>query len=121
MMVNAVVSAMAVASYENILVVVVETGWPSFSADSSEVEANPAYVEMYLNLVEHLKSGTCTLLRKEGVAEVYIYKLFDKEMKQRNDRNWGTLYPNMTKKYKIEFSGCGCNGIINYQTSFVLI
>ena len=27
----------------------------------------------------------------------------------------------MTKKYKIEFSGYGCNGIINHQTGFVLI
>ena len=27
----------------------------------------------------------------------------------------------MTKQYKIEFSGYGCNGIINHQTGFVLI
>ena len=113
---------MAVAGYENIPVVVVETGWPSSGADASEVEANPAYAEMFLkNLVEHLRSGTGTPLRKEGVAEVYIYELFDKEVKLRNDRNWGILYQNMTKKYKIEFSGCGCNGIINHQTGFVRV
>ena len=122
MMVDAVVSAMAVAGYENIPVVVVETGSLSSGANASEVEANPAYAKMYLkNLVEHLRSGTGTLLRKEGVAEVYIYELFDKEVKQRNDQNWGILYPNMTKKYKIEFSGCGCNGIINHQTGFVRV
>jgi len=122
MMVDAVVSAMAVVGYENIPVVMVETGWPSFGADASEVEANLAYAEMYLkNLMEHLRSETGTPLRKEGMAEVYIYKLFDKEVKQRNDRNWGILYPNMTKKYKIEFFGCGCNGIINHQTGFVRV
>ena len=100
----------------------VEIGWPSSNANSSEVKANPAYAEMYLkNLVEHLRSRTSTPLRKEGVAEVYIYELFDKEVKRMNDRNWGILYPNMTKKYKIEFSGCGCNGIINHQNGFVLI
>ena len=121
-MVDAVVSAMAVASYENIPVVVVETGWPSSGADASKVEANQAYVEMYLkNLVEHLRSGTGLPLRKEGVVEVYIYELFDKEVKQRNDQNWGILYPNMTKKYKIEFFRCGCNGIINHQAGFVRV
>jgi hypothetical protein len=109
MMIDAVISAMAVAGYENVPVIVAETGWPSSGADASEVEANPAYAEMYLKaLVEHLKSGIGTPLRKEGVAEVYIYEMFDKEMKQgttQPDRNWGILYPNMTKKYKIEFSG----------------
>ncbi|KAF3944883.1 hypothetical protein CMV_028692 [Castanea mollissima] len=88
MMVDAVVSAMVVANYENIPAVVGETGWPSSGANASEVEANPAYTEMYLkNLVEDLRSGTSTPLRKEGVAEVYIYELFDKEVKQRNDQN----------------------------------
>ena len=43
MMVDTVVSAMAISGYENILVVMVETRWPSSSADVSEVESNPAY------------------------------------------------------------------------------
>ncbi|KAK7817493.1 glucan endo-1 [Quercus suber] len=90
MMVDVVVSAMVVVAYENISIVMVETGWLSFDADASEVEANSAYVEMYLkNLVVHLRLGISTLLRKEGVAEVYIYELFDKKVKQRNDQNWG--------------------------------
>nr|POF25724.1 glucan endo-1,3-beta-glucosidase 7 [Quercus suber] len=96
-MVDVVVSAMVVVAYENISIVMVETGivmvetgWLSFDADASKVEANSAYVEMYLkNLVVHLRLGISTLLRKEGVAEVYIYELFDKKVKQRNDQNWG--------------------------------
>ena len=74
MMLDAVVSAMVVISYKNISVFVVETGWPSSNTDASEVKSNSAYAEIYLkNLVEHLRSGTGTLLRKEGVAEVCIY------------------------------------------------
>ncbi|PON36300.1 Glycoside hydrolase [Parasponia andersonii] len=115
-MVDAVICAMAVSGHENIPVIVTETGWPSSSGDTTEVDANPAYAELYIRgLVKYLKSGAGTPLRKEGVAEAYIYELFDKEEKQGNgmemvtmakqNRSWGILYPNMTKKYDIDFSG----------------
>ncbi|KAK9283690.1 hypothetical protein L1049_011940 [Liquidambar formosana] len=82
MMVDAVISAMAVAGHENIPVIVTETGWPS-SGEASEVDATAVYAEMYIKgLVSHLKSGLGTPLRKEGVAETYIYELFDKDTKQ---------------------------------------
>ncbi|KAI4299461.1 hypothetical protein L6164_032921 [Bauhinia variegata] len=109
MMIDAVVSAMAVAGYENIPIIVTETGWPSASVTRTEGDANMAYAEMYLKgLVRHLKSGEGTPLRKEGVAEVYVYELFDKETKEGTKppgRNWGILYPNLTQKYNIDFSG----------------
>ncbi|KAF5736600.1 hypothetical protein HS088_TW14G00745 [Tripterygium wilfordii] len=105
MMVDAVISAMAVAGHESIPVIVAETGWPSSGGDAVEADATTAYAEMYLKgLVRHLRSGMGTPLRKEGVAEIYIYELVDKEVKQGN-RNWGILYPNMTKKYNFDLSG----------------
>ncbi|XP_038702708.1 glucan endo-1,3-beta-glucosidase, acidic [Tripterygium wilfordii] len=104
MMVDAVITAMAVAGHESIQVIVAETGWPSFGGDAVEADATTAYAEMYLKgLLRHLRSGVGTPLRKEGVAEVYIYELVDTEVKQGN-RNWGILYPNMTKKYNLDFS-----------------
>ncbi|KGN50629.1 glucan endo-1,3-beta-glucosidase 12 [Cucumis sativus] len=106
-MIDAVISAMAVAGHENVQLIVTETGWPSFGTDPSEVEANPAYAEMYLKgLVAHLKSGFGTPLRREGVMQTYIYQLFDGEEEQgaRPVRKWGLLYPNMTKKYDVVFS-----------------
>lgn len=110
MMVDAVISAIAVAGHENIPVVVAETGWPSSGADASEVDATPAFAEMYLKgLVAHLRSGFGSPLRKEGVAEAYIYELVDKEVK--GTRSWGILHQNMTMKYNIQFSN-GCkNGV----------
>ncbi|XP_022156920.1 glucan endo-1,3-beta-glucosidase 2 [Momordica charantia] len=106
-MVDAVISAMAVAGHEDVPVIVTETGWPSFGTDSGEVEANQDYAEMYLKgLIAHLKSGFGTPLRREGVMETYIYQLFDGEEEQgaRPVRKWGLLYPNMTKKYDVVFS-----------------
>ena len=112
MMVDSLISAMAVAGHENIPVIVTETGWPS-SGDASEIDASPAYAEMYINgLVSHLSSSLGTPLRREGVAEAYIYELFDRETKQGTEsgRRWGIMYPNMTKKYNIAFSGSDTTG-----------
>ncbi|XP_052185319.1 glucan endo-1,3-beta-glucosidase 12 [Diospyros lotus] len=98
-MVDAVISAMAVAGHENIPVIVTETGWPS-DDDSN-------YSEMYIKgLIRHLRSGLGTPLRKEGVAETYIYQLLDApdDKNQSQRQNWGILYPNMTNKYHIDFS-----------------
>ncbi|KAJ0101791.1 hypothetical protein Patl1_06523 [Pistacia atlantica] len=104
MMADSVVSAMAVAGHVNTPIIVAETGWPSSGADSGEVEATRDYAEIYLKgLVAHLRSGLGTPLRKEGIAEVYIYELVDKEGK--GNRSWGILHQNLTKKYKVEFSG----------------
>ncbi|KAK4277876.1 hypothetical protein QN277_015803 [Acacia crassicarpa] len=110
MMIDAVVSAMAAAGYENIPIVVTETGWPS-AADAvagNEEDVNKVYAEIYLKgLVKHLKSGKGTPLRKEGVAGVYIYELFDEEKKgtQESGQHWGILYPNLTNRYSFQFSG----------------
>ncbi|XP_061343520.1 glucan endo-1,3-beta-glucosidase 7 [Gastrolobium bilobum] len=109
LMVDAVVSAMAVAGYESIPIVVTETGWPSGSAAANEVDANLGYAEIYLKgLVKHLKSGMGTPLLRDGVREVYVYELFDKE---RTSRNWGILYPNGTAKYRIDFSASSSSSL----------
>ncbi|XP_028792632.1 glucan endo-1,3-beta-glucosidase 12-like [Neltuma alba] len=109
MMIDAVVSAMGAAGYENIPIVVTETGWPSTDAIAEkEEDTNEGYAEMYLKgLVKHLKAGKGTPLRKEGVACVYVYELFDEEDEgtRESGRHWGILYPNLTNKYSLQFSG----------------
>src|SRR5262249_14155623 len=105
MMVDAVITSLAVAGHESIPVVVAETGWPSSGADPGEVDATPEFAEMYIKgLVGHLRSGMGTPLRKEGVKETYIYELVDRDAKL-GTRQWGILHANMSKKYNIEFSG----------------
>ncbi|CAI9774873.1 unnamed protein product [Fraxinus pennsylvanica] len=116
MMVDAVIAAMAVLGKENIPVIVTETGWPN----EAESEAIGNYAEMYLKgLLMHLRSGMGTPLKNEGVAEAYIYQLFDEiDLKNSSNKNgtsisrsgfgrqrWGIMHPNMTLKYRIAFSG----------------
>ncbi|WZZ17634.1 hypothetical protein YC2023_110723 [Brassica napus] len=107
MMVDAVISSMAVMGHENLPVIVAETGWPSSGIDAGEVDATLLYSEMFLKaLLAHLRSGGGTPLRKEGVAEVYVFELVEKEAKQ-GVRNWGLLHHNMTSQYSFEFSDGG--------------
>ncbi|XP_012832719.1 PREDICTED: glucan endo-1,3-beta-glucosidase GIV [Erythranthe guttata] len=138
MMVDAVVAAMTVSGHESIPVIVAETGWPS------EYEARAAgnYAEMYLKgLIKHLRSGLGTPLRKEGVAEAYIYQLFDEvDSSYNNGRNattaaaaemiggaeagqhWGIMYPNMTMKYNVDFSGSpNGNGVSSVQMAVAFL
>ncbi|KAL8145974.1 hypothetical protein AgCh_003926 [Apium graveolens] len=107
MMVDAVIAAMTVSGHENIPLVVTETGWPSYNS-GTEPEASHHYSEMYYQgLINHLKSGLGTPLRKEGVAEAYLYELFDNDTTQVTGsgmQNWGIMYPNLTMKYNIAFS-----------------
>ncbi|CAA7060395.1 unnamed protein product [Microthlaspi erraticum] len=107
MMVDAVISSMAVMGHENLPLIVAETGWPSSGIDAGEVDATMLYSEMFLRaLLTHLRSGSGTPLRKEGVSEVYVFELVEKEAKQ-GIRNWGLLHHNMTSKYSFEFSDGG--------------
>ncbi|KAL9316280.1 hypothetical protein ACSQ67_017281 [Phaseolus vulgaris] len=102
-MVDAVVSALDVAGYETVPLVVTETGWPSFGGARNEFDANLGYAEIYLKgLVKHLKSGMGTQLLKDGVREVFVYEMFDKD--EGTGRSWGVLYANGTAKYRVDFS-----------------
>ncbi|XP_010034154.2 glucan endo-1,3-beta-glucosidase 12, partial [Eucalyptus grandis] len=129
MMVDAVVTAMAVAGHENIPVIVAETGWPNSSPDAAEIDANEHYSEMYVKgLLGHLRSGQGTPLRKEGVAEAYVYELVDEEAKettssQARARNWGILYANLSEKYEVQFSCAAryCESLEELLIGFVLM
>ncbi|KAL0866336.1 hypothetical protein Bca101_045454 [Brassica carinata] len=102
-MVDAVVSSLEVMGHENLPVVVAETGWPSCSSNSSEVDATPKCSQTFLNaLVDHLRAGNGTPLRKDGVSEVYyIFELCDD--KQQSKRTWGLLDYHLITKMNITF------------------
>ncbi|KAM3303338.1 glucan endo-1,3-beta-glucosidase, acidic [Capsicum chacoense] len=116
MMVDSVIAAMAVSGYENVPLILTETGWPS-NDEHMNAEESKMYAERYLQgLISHLKSGLGTPLRKEGAAETYIYQLFDDENESNSRRNnslisdgdtmqqhWGVMYNNLTMKYNIHF------------------
>ena len=57
-------------------------------------------------MIDHLKSGIGTPLKKDNISEIYIFELFDKEFNgSLSTRQWGIRYPNATMKYKIDFNG----------------
>ncbi|XP_076882410.1 glucan endo-1,3-beta-glucosidase-like [Bidens hawaiensis] len=118
LMLDGVIAAMAVAGHENIPVVVAETGWPCYDSNN-EIEAREVYARMYLQgLVDHVRSGNGTPLRKEGAAEIYVYEMFDTndtESKGLGDggwKNWGFCYPNMSMKFKIDFSNADVDDML---------
>ncbi|MFS7968717.1 putative glucan endo-1,3-beta-D-glucosidase [Helianthus anomalus] len=120
MMVDAVIAALTVSGHADMPVVVTETGWPSgglVNEGEGEGDAHPVYARMYLNgLVSHLRSGGGTPLRKEGVAQAYVYEVFDTNTSFVNQAagrlgtglHWGFMHPNMSMKFKIDFSGGFC-------------
>lgn len=129
LMVDAVIAAMAVAGHENIPIVVAETGWPSFDTNH-EVEARDVYARMYLQgLVNHVRSGKGTPLRREGPSEIYIYEMFDTNdtlttglMNNGAWQNWGLCYPNMSMKFGIDFSnGVGESEVEPLTIVYVLL
>ncbi|XP_059298234.1 glucan endo-1,3-beta-glucosidase, acidic-like [Lycium ferocissimum] len=114
MMVDSVIAAMAVSGYENVPLILTETGWPSNDDD----ETMKMYAEKYLQgLISHLKSGLGTPLRKQGVTEAYIYQLFDDTNNLTSNTQggetvqyWGVMYStNMTMKYNINFNNAQHN------------
>ncbi|CAJ1970975.1 unnamed protein product [Sphenostylis stenocarpa] len=116
-MVDAVISALAVAGYESVPLVVTETGWPSFSSSGNEFDANLGYAEIYLKgLVKHLKTGMGTPLLKDGVREVFVYEMFDKD--EGRERSWGVLYANGTAKFRVDFS---CSSLASHVRVAVII
>lgn len=106
-MIDSLITAMGAVGHKGIPVVVTETGWPS-EGDTNDTYATELYARMFnAGLVKYLKSGLGTPLRREGVAEAYIFELFDEDMKQGagSKQHWGILHLNMTAKYEIDFSG----------------
>lgn len=129
MMVDAVITALTVSGHEDIPIIVTETGWPCSDGGSGSnqqagatPDASELYAEMYLKgLVSHLKSGLGTPLRREGVAQTYIYQLFDEMTEKGNGKGqqWGVMYPNLTLKYQIDFSS-GSQSINHRKISQIL-
>ncbi|MCD7452351.1 hypothetical protein HAX54_016279 [Datura stramonium] len=92
-MVDAVIAAMAVSGYENVPLILTETGWPSND--------------------EHMNAE-----ERKKVREAYIYQLFDDtESNQTNNlssdggtvQKWGVMYRNLTMKYNINFDNADQN------------
>ncbi|XP_074276165.1 glucan endo-1,3-beta-glucosidase 13-like [Silene latifolia] len=101
--IDAVFAAMHALNYDDIPIVVTETGWPS-KGDSIELGASVANAAEYNgNLVKRILTGNGTPLRPKARLTVYLFALFNENKKTgpTSERNYGLFYPNQKKVYDI--------------------
>lgn len=98
---DAVYSAMKLLGYSDVEIVIAETGWPSLG-DPGQVGVDPEDAAAYnKNLIEHVTSGVGTPLMPNRTFEVYIFALFNEDLKPGpiSERNFGLFQPDMTPVY----------------------
>ncbi|CAJ2653653.1 unnamed protein product [Trifolium pratense] len=101
--IDAVFAALSALKYDDINVVVSETGWPS-KGDSNEVGASVENAAAYNgNLVRKILTGSGTPLRPKADLTVYLFALFNENQKPgpTSERNFGLFYPNEEKVYNV--------------------
>jgi len=101
--VDAVTFAAARLGYGNVPVHVSETGWPS-KGDANEVGATVENARQYnRNLLMRQISGEGTPLRPKLRLEVYLFALFNEDMKPgpTSERNYGLYQPDMSMVYNV--------------------
>ncbi|CAL5042525.1 unnamed protein product [Urochloa decumbens] len=101
--VDAVTFAAARLGYGNVPVHVSETGWPS-KGDANEAGATVENARQYnRNLLMRQISGEGTPLRPKLRLEVYLFALFNEDMKPgpTSERNYGLYQPDMSMVYNV--------------------
>ncbi|XP_071707850.1 glucan endo-1,3-beta-glucosidase 14-like [Rutidosis leptorrhynchoides] len=104
--VDAVIFAMARLGFGGIEVRVSETGWPS-KGDANEIGATPQNAATYnRNLLKRQLSGEGTPLRPKMRLEIYLFALFNEDMKPgpTSERNYGLFQPDGTMAYNVGLS-----------------
>ncbi|KAK8643978.1 hypothetical protein V6N13_013255 [Hibiscus sabdariffa] len=101
--IDAVFAAMSAIQYDDVKIVVTETGWPSIG-DENEIGASEENAASYNgNLVRKVLSGSGTPLRPQDPLNVYLFGLFNENKKPgpTSERNYGLFYPDEQKVYNI--------------------
>ncbi|KAL2926195.1 Glucan endo-1 3-beta-glucosidase 13 [Bienertia sinuspersici] len=96
--IDAVYAAMALLKYNDLKLVVTETG------DENEVGASSENAAAYNgNLVKRVLTGGGTPLRPNDPLDVYLFALFNENQKPgpTSERNYGLFYPSEQKVYTI--------------------
>ncbi|KAJ8636078.1 hypothetical protein MRB53_010345 [Persea americana] len=106
---DAVYAAMSALKYDDVKLVVTETGWPS-KGDENEKGASATNAAAYNgNLVRRVLTGSGTPLRPQAEVDVYLFALFNENKKPgpSSERNYGLFYPNEEKVYDIPLTAEG--------------
>ncbi|CAO2812983.1 unnamed protein product [Amaranthus hypochondriacus] len=101
--IDAVFAAMSALKYDDIPIIVTETGWPSMG-NSMEIGASIENAAAYNgNLVRRILAGGGTPLKPKSELTVFLFALFNENKKTGpvSERNYGLFYPNQKKVYSI--------------------
>ncbi|XP_039010938.1 glucan endo-1,3-beta-glucosidase-like isoform X1 [Hibiscus syriacus] len=100
---DAVYSAMKLLGFDDLEIVIAETGWPSMG-DPVQVGVDAETAAEYNgNLIRHVTSGVGTPLMPNRTFETYIFALFDEDLKPGPtcERYFGLFRPDLTPAYDI--------------------
>ncbi|XP_010443128.1 PREDICTED: glucan endo-1,3-beta-D-glucosidase [Camelina sativa] len=104
--IDAVFAAMSAVGFNDVKLVVTETGWPS-AGDENEIGAGSANAAAYNGgLVKRVLTGNGTPLKPKEPLNVYLFALFNENQKTgpTSERNYGLFYPNENKVYDVSLS-----------------
>ncbi|THF97953.1 hypothetical protein TEA_015196 [Camellia sinensis var. sinensis] len=100
---DAVFSAMKLLGFDDVEIVIAETGWPSVGdLGQVGVDAESA-AEFNGKLMQHVMSGVGTPLMPNRTFETYIFALFNEDLKPGPtcERHFGLFEPDMKPVYNI--------------------
>ncbi|KAI4388431.1 hypothetical protein MLD38_000757 [Melastoma candidum] len=101
--VDAVHSALNSLNFNNVEIVVAETGWP-YKGDSDEVGPSMENARAYNgNLLAHLRSMVGTPLMPGKSVDTYLFSLYDEDLKPgpSSERAFGLFKPDLSMNYDI--------------------
>ncbi|GMG98262.1 hypothetical protein Nepgr_000102 [Nepenthes gracilis] len=99
---DTVFSAMKRLGYEDVEIVVGETGWPSVGDPTQPAVNRENAISYNGNLVRHVNSGRGTPLMPNRTFETYIFSLFNENLKPSTaERNFGLLKPDLSPVYDV--------------------
>lgn len=104
--VDAVRSALNAMGFNDIEILVAETGWP-YNGDSNEVGPGLENARAYNgNLIAHLRSMVGTPLMPGKSVDTYIFALYDEDLKPgpASERSFGLFKPDLSMAYDIGLS-----------------
>ncbi|KAH7288864.1 hypothetical protein KP509_31G047300 [Ceratopteris richardii] len=101
--IDSIYSAIKALGYDNIPVVVAESGWPSHG-DADEAGASLNNAEEYnRNLITHIASNAGTPASPNRPIRTYIFALFNENLKPgpTSERNFGLFQPDESEVYDV--------------------
>ncbi|RDX58757.1 Glucan endo-1,3-beta-glucosidase, partial [Mucuna pruriens] len=99
---DAVFSAMKKLGYDDVELVVAETGWPSVGDPNQPGVSVDNAASYNGNLIRHVNSGKGTPLMPNRTFETFIFSLFNENLKPTvSERNYGLFKPDLTPVYDV--------------------